>query len=359
MNIKKAKILSGTLLIFLAAIIVSCGTQKNQLVGVAGKNKHKPFTDYGMVFIPSGSFVMGVKDDKFLLHDAQQKRVSLSEFYIDKSEITFKEYREFVKYVMDSIPLDEEDDKSAYIYENPETNEKTPIYPDISVWKRNFPKSQITSSEYFERGDPDIDQYPVVGINWNQAVAFTVWRTHKMNIGAIFSLPTEAQWEYAAKGGIRDVKYPWIGDGTKNDADFYLANFYPMQGDYVSDGRTYTLPVQEYAPNGFGLYDMAGNVAEWVLDSYYPRSYDYTNNHNPLYIDINSDYKVTRGGSWISISYFLQNGARDWAHKDSTYSYVGFRCIASYTGTQRSPHAPDPERDIPSGHKIKGLFKKD
>ncbi|MEN8121075.1 MAG: SUMF1/EgtB/PvdO family nonheme iron enzyme [Bacteroidota bacterium] len=347
------------ILFFVSALVFSCNSYKGQLVGVSGNVQSEEFEDLGMVYIPSGSFEMGVADDKFNLADAPKKRVSLSPFYIDKTEITFKEYREFVYSVRDSLGLTEGYDKSKLIYTNPDTKEEINIYPNTTVWEDNFPESRISISEYFDEGNTVLDQYPVVGVNWKQALAFTVWRTKKMNTGVVFSLPTEAQWEYAAKGGIKNLKYPWIGSGTKNDAGFYLANFYPMPGNYVSDnGEIYIVPVAQFAKNGFGLYDMAGNVSEWVLDNYSPISYQSSNDHNPLYSDHSSGFKVVRGGSWKDISYFLQVGARDWQRKDSTYSYVGFRCVANYMGTAVNSNTPNPEKDIPLNLRLKNMKQK-
>lgn len=350
------------IIIFFILSIFSCNAYKGQLVGVSGTTYSKDFEDLGMVFIPSGSFEMGVADDKFHLGDAPRKRVSLDPFFMDKTEITFKEYREFVYAVRDSLGLGEDFNPEDLIFTMPETGEKINVYPNINVWKINFPKSEIRISEYFAENNASLDQYPVVGVSWKQAVAFTIWRTAKMGTGVHFSLPTEAQWEYAAKGGIRNLKYPWPGYGTKNDAGFYLANFQPLPGNYVVDnGEIYIVPVAQFAPNGYGLYDMAGNVSEWVLDNYHPESYRYSNNHNPVFTDEHSVFKVVRGGSWKDISYFLQIGARDWQRMDSSYSYVGFRCVANYAGTEVSSTTPNPKKDIPFYYRMqefKNKFKR-
>ncbi len=355
----KAMISYKYLIGFFVILITSCNSYKGQLVGVAGNVKSEDFEDLGMVYIPSGSFEMGVADDKFSLEDAPKKRVSLNPYFMDKTEVTFKEYREFVYAIRDSLNLGEDFDKSLLVFTYPNTNEKVNIYPNTDVWQEDFPESEIRISEYFDEGNSVLDQYPVVGVNWHQARAFAAWRTQKMITGVKFSIPTEAQWQYAAKGGIKNLKYPWVGDGTRNDAGFYLANFQPLPGNYVVDnGEIYIVPVSQFAPNGFGLYDMAGNVSEWVLDNYHPLSYKYSNNHNPLYSDPNSAFKVVRGGSWKDISYFLQIGARDWQRKDSTYSYVGFRCVASYTGTEVNTTTPNPGKDIPFYYKWQDTKKK-
>jgi len=351
------------LIIFLLIFLFSCDTYKGQLVGISGTNYSKDFEDLGMVFIPSGSFKMGVADDKFHLGDAPVKRVSLDPFFMDKTEITFKEYREFVFAIRDSLNLGNDFDPEQLIFTFPENSdfagEQINIYPNINVWKINFPNSEIRISEYFAENNAKLDQYPVVGVTWKQAVAFTIWRTQKMGTGVYFSLPTEAQWEYAAKGGIKNLKYPWPGNGTKNEAGFYLANFQPLPGNYVVDnGEIYIVPVAQFSYNGYRLYDMAGNVSEWVLDNYHPESYRYSNDHNPVFIDKNSAFKVVRGGSWKDISYFLQIGARDWQRMDSSYAYVGFRCVANFTGTEVSATTPNPDKDIPLSIRLKEKFGK-
>jgi sulfatase modifying factor 1 len=151
-------------------------------------------------------------------------------------------------------------------------NEVLNVYPDTTVWIKDFNYSynDPMHQEYFAH--QAYDEYPVVGVSWQQAKAFCHWRTKKKNayqrtrknLGLVpaFRLPTEAEWEYAARGGLDYAKYPWGGPSTTSDRGCFLANFKPVRGDYAADGALYTVEAMSYNPNGFGLYNMAGNVSE-------------------------------------------------------------------------------------------------
>ena len=154
-----------------------------------------------------------------------------------------------------------------------------------------------------------------------------------------YRLPTETEWEYAARGGLDLSKFPWGGPYTRNNLGCFLANFKPLRGNYVDDGGFYTLPVATYEPNDFGLYDMAGNVAEWTSNAFDESAYSFVHDMNPdyHYEALPADppalkRKVIRGGSWKDIGYYLQCGTRTYEYQDSTKSYIGFRCVRQYLG---------------------------
>jgi gliding motility-associated lipoprotein GldK len=195
---------------------------------------------------------------------------------------------------------------------------------------------------------PKYDDYPVVGVNWKQARAFAHWRTFHLNSfyaeneenGVTdFRLPTEYEWEYAARGGRDQTMYPWGGPYVRNAKGCSLANFKPGRGDYGADGGVYPIRVSSYFPNDFGLYDMSGNVAEWTVSAYAESGHLFSH-------DLNSDYqydakdednetlkrKVIRGGSWKDIAHYIQNGTRTYEYQDSANSYTGFRLVQSYVG---------------------------
>ena len=216
------------------------------------------------------------------------------------------------------------------------------VYPDTTAWIRDFAYSynEPMHNDYFWHdayGD-----YPVVGISWKQAQAFCQWRTlyhnadrkkngkHAVNK---YRLPSEAEWEYAARGGLQGASYPWGGPYTKNDRGCFMANFKPMRGDYAADQALYTVEADAYDPNDFNLYNMAGNVSEWVNSSYDPSSYEYASSINPNVNDPNNTRKVVRGGSWKDVAYFLQVSSRDYEYADSARSYIGFRTVQDYMGT--------------------------
>ena len=222
------------------------------------------------------------------------------------------------------------------------------IYPDTLCWIRDFTYSfnDPQSSLYFWH--PSFDDYPVVGVSWVQATAFSIWRTDYMNSALrkegiadvqAYRLPLESEWEYAARGGLDLNMYPWGGPYTRNYKGCFLANFKPLRGNYIDDGNVYAGKVGSYEPNEYGLYDMSGNVAEWTCCAYHPSAYIFEH-------DLNSNYeynakpqdppvlkrKVIRGGSWKDIAYFLQTSSRDYEYQDSTKPFVGFRNVRSYIG---------------------------
>ncbi len=137
---------------------------------------------------------------------------------------------------------------------------------------------------------PSFDNYPVVGITWKQVNAFCIWRTQLLNNYLInqresfvqdYRLPTESEWEYAARGTYRNSMYPWGGLYTKNMEGCFVANFKPLRGNYVFDGAVTTQVVAFYGPNELGLYDMAGNVAEWTANAYDESAYFFYHDLNP------------------------------------------------------------------------------
>jgi gliding motility-associated lipoprotein GldK len=217
------------------------------------------------------------------------------------------------------------------------------IYPDTLVWIRDFSYSynEPLSKKYFSH--PAYGSYPVVGISWKMATAFCEWRTHYLNsfleakkriTESDFRLPTEAEWEYAARGGRSQVPYPWGGPYLRNKKGCLLANFKPGRGNYPEDGGFYTVRADAYWPNDFGLYNMAGNVAEWTSSLYYEGSYNFQHDMNPeiRWNAVDNDpprmkRKVVRGGSWKDVGYFLQNSSRNFEYQDTTKSYLGFRCV--------------------------------
>ena len=226
--------------------------------------------------------------------------------------------------------------------------EEIEVYPDTTAWIRDFAYSynEPMHNDYFWHSA--YDDYPVVGVSWKQAQAFCQWRTLKHNgyqkskgkqpVNA-YRLPSEAEWEYAARGGLQGGTYPWGGPYAKNDRGCFMANFKPLRGDYAADQALYTVEADAYDPNDFNLYNMAGNVSEWVNGSYDPASYEYSSTINPNVNDSNNERKVVRGGSWKDVAYFLQVSSRDYEYADSARSYIGFRTVQDYMGTEVTKNA--------------------
>ncbi len=431
-------------------LLSSCnGTNTGELVGVErGAQFYEP-EPYGMVFVPQGSYNMGQNEqDVASLTNALTKTVTVRSFWMDETEITNSEYRQFVTWVRDSIarkllgaqfedeflitvddndnPLDQpllnweteldwknseyqevlqemyysenerffgrkEFDNRKWLYEydwvdlqqaakltnrydyiegkyhgvvydinGEERNledgdrsafimrDKVLVYPDTLCWVENFTYSYNEPQCRMYFWHPGYDTYPVVGVSWKQATAFCIWRSNLLNdylkkenqpMAMDYRLPTEAEWEYAARGGIEHGIYPWGGYYTRNNRGCFVANFKPMRGRYTDDGSVTTASVSSYAPNEFGLYDMAGNVAEWTSSAFDESSYIYTHDMNPDYKynarpddPIVMKRKVVRGGSWKDIAYYLQCGVRTYEYQDSTASFIGFRCVRDYIG---------------------------
>lgn len=453
MNMKKFVLLTAVF-----ALLVSCGSKdKGQLVGVKGKKWH-PEKPYGMTLISGGAFIMGKADDDLAgIQDAPAKTVTVASYYMDETEITNSEYRQFVEWVRDSTirtklailadevgatPGDggigdfafkdtEEGDMTPYekyMYDNysglgetgyegrklnhdvdlifdtaeyPDeyyvevmdtmylpleesyngqrtwdvtkfkfqysymdiskaaknknlrrkdviVKEEVEIYPDTTVWIRDFAYSynEPMHNDYFWHDA--YSDYPVVGVSWQQAKAFCEWRTLYHNAErkrkgkhfvARYRLPSEAQWEYAARGGLQAATFPWGGPYAKNDRGCFMANFKPLRGDYAADQSLYTVEADAFEPNDFNLYNMAGNVSEWVDSSYDPSSYEYASTINPSVNDPNNKRKVVRGGSWKDVAYFLQVSSRDYEYADSARSYIGFRTVQDYMGTDVTANA--------------------
>ena len=241
-------------------------------------------------------------------------------------------------------------DRSQFVVE-----ETINIFPDTLVWVRDFTFGfNEPLADYFWH--PAYDNYPVVGVTWSQAKAFNAWRTQLMNNWRNsngqsdvqrFRLPTEAEWEYAARGGLELSPFPWGGPYMRNAQGCPLANFKPMRGDYVEDGGAYTVDISSYSPNDYGLYNMAGNVAEWTSTAYDETVYEFSHELSPEYTyhakvtDPPALHrKVTRGGSWKDIGYYCQTGTRSFEYRDTSKAYIGFRSVMSYMGRGKSG---DPE----------------
>jgi sulfatase modifying factor 1 len=394
------------------------GGPQGQLVGVQERPEWDHINPMGMVYIPSGTFQTGPGDQDLnnsLIQRTAMK--SIQGFYMDETEITNNEYRQFVNYVRDSIahtilghfvesegedatqkidwsyeldwsPGSEDvagvqqmfysgddkfegrteldvnalkysrewyDWKAAAKAENrgrPRVEfikkEETTIYPDTLCWVHDFSYSynEPMTRNYFWH--PSFDDYPVVGVNWNQANAFCAWRSRLWNDYAVqngqtmneeFRLPFEGEWEYAARGGLENAPYPWGGPYIRNRKGCLLANFKPGRGNYPEDGGFYTVRADSYHPNDYGLYNMAGNVAEWTSTAFYDNSYAFDADFNA---DIRRDVgaedtptmkrKVLRGGSWKDIAYELQTGTREWEYQDTSKAYIGFRTALTFLG---------------------------
>ena len=224
------------------------------------------------------------------------------------------------------------------------------IYPDTTAWINDFENAynEPYTRMYFSHAG--YNEYPVVGVSWEQANAFANWRTDylRRSLGKEgiyvepYRLPTEAEWEYAARAGNSESAYPWEEMLPMDERGCFYANFKPMEGDFVRDGHVITSQVGTFKPNDFGLYDMAGNVSEWTSTA-------YTESIDRLTSDLNPEYrydaakedpykmkrKIVRGGSWKDAAQNIRSDLRMWEYQNEQRSYIGFRCVRSQIGFAR------------------------
>ena len=432
------------ILVASTAILWGCkSANKGEVVGVSNRPYFEDIDLKGMVFINQGNYTMGAGTQNVTYGNVPQPRkMQIGSFFMDETEITNNEYRQFVAAVRDSVArriLGEagidgfliEEDQYGEPLDPPVLNKKTKIdyadadvrqalidggfylidinhrrvvdvskmnyeyyyidytavsqkengvetkaehrgtsfavrpkglnnrasqiqreyiniYPDTLCWVHDYAYSmnEDYARSYF--ASPAYDNYPVVGVSWRQAKAFCVWRSNLLNqylegidysLMNDFRLPTESEWEFAARGGIQAQSYPWGGPYVRNPNGCFLANYEPLKGAYDDDGGVKTLMVGHYAPNDYGLYDMAGNVSEWCLDAFNESTYIVANAITPYYNYDAKDTdplamkrKVVRGGSWKDQKYYIQVQTRDYEFMDTAKCYIGFRTVQPYLG---------------------------
>ena len=366
-----------------------------------------------LVFIEGGRFTMGaLEEDVMNTRDNRERTVSIQSFYMDETEMANVHYLEY----LNSITRDSSEEVV------------TRALPDTTVWAKDMSFNDSYVTQYLRY--PAFRYYPVVGVSWVQAADYAIWRTNAVNNdlakggakassgkkGGGFSLkrkskkaadpalaetapaetataaaapakpslesgmilpdyrlPTEAEWEYAAKAligtqymdenQINQRIYPWDGSSVRNPKKGrkqgqMLANFKRGRGDYAgiagrsNDGAIITNEIYAYPANDFGLYNMAGNVNEWVYDVYRPLSYQDVNDLNPIrrngYGDDAKNYdtknknsiiddklRVYKGGSWNDVAYWLSPGTRRFLDQDSATAMVGFRCAMIGVGRNK------------------------
>lgn len=311
--------------------------------------------DYGItvIYVPEGSFIMG--NDKLTdeavpemnsFGASPQHKVKLNGYWIGKTPITYAQFEAFVSETQYVTQVEEEGHTGPWVYEL-KIRAFEPKYGHN--WKNAFQDNVISKF-------PEITvnrQHPVVNVTWFDAIAFTDWFSKKT--GLEFTLPTEAEWEYAARGD--DFRtYPWgneIPDGTRgNYADDSFNKYFSGTGEAlvhfgVNDGYPTTSPVGTY-PRGaspVGALDMVGNVRQWVYDSNY--SYVQEEKDNPIHLEENN-IKLMKGGLWsasagrfgsepdeIAMGHNIRVDARQGFEPDSADDHSGFRIAISNTKREK------------------------
>ena len=453
-----------------ALVFTSCTKEKSSVTGWDYNNEKNggfektPYeeqeTGPGLILIEGGTFAMGrTEQDITIDWDNIPRRVTVSSFYMDESEISNLHYREYL-YWLDRV----------FGTDYPEVYKRA--LPDTLVWRSKVGFNEPYVELYLRH--PAYSDYPVVGVNWLQANDFCAWRTDRVNEQILiregilrvnpaqinednfntdaylsnqyeglvksplndlnpnrdtrkvimedgillprYRLPTEAEWEYAALGLVGNTvfervtdrkQYPWSGHVVRNADEKYkgemLANFKRGRGDnmgvagHLNDNADITAPVISYVPNDYGLYNMGGNVAEWVADVYRPLSPEdkddfnpyrgnvfktqltdeegqvaekdslgrimyrdvsesenegrrnYTKADNKNYLDgdepeyitynfgatsmIDDQARVIKGGSWKDRAYWMSPGARRFLDQRQATDYIGFRCAMHRVGS--------------------------
>jgi formylglycine-generating enzyme required for sulfatase activity len=309
----------------------------------------------GMVWIPGGEFTMGTDSDLGWADEKPAHRVRVDGFWMDETDVTNAQFRAFVEatgYVTTAEkPLDvEEIMRQVEPGKAPPSKEKlapasmvfTPTKGPVSITRRDDWRQWwrwIPGANWKHPEGPDStldgkDDHPVVQVSWDDAVAYANWVGKR--------LPTEAEWEFAARGGLDGKPYAW-GDDPPSDtnlrANIWQGNF-PYQNS-AADGYERTSPVKAFKPNGYGLYDMSGNVWQWCADWYDrdlhrkrvgvgaavnpkgpERSYDPGQPYTPQ--------RVQKGGSFLCNDAYCTRyrpSARHGCPPDTGMSHLGFRCV--------------------------------
>ncbi len=358
-------------ILFLLAILSGCGAFRgsNETSRTTGweynseetgnipyQSGYEQQTGPGLVFIQGGTFSMGrVEEDVMYSWDNHPRRVTVASFYMDETEISNQDYREFVHWLARVYPGDREKINSAL--------------PDTTLWREELAYNEPYVNNYFRH--PAYSDYPVVGVSWNQANDYASWRTDRVNEQILvergilqhdvsqtgqnvfttdaylaglytgtggedaqqvrredgillpsYRLPTEAEWEYAAYGLIGNTEgelltdrrlYPWDGAYLRQDErkekGRLRANFVRGRGDMMgmagslNDNADITAPVFSYEPNDYGLYSMAGNVNEWTADVYRPLSFLDVNEFQPFRGNVITDYRRGPDGEFVRDEY--------------------------------------------------------
>jgi len=324
----------------------SASTPADTQQTTSGTASHK-----GMVWIPAGTYQMGADNKQAAPDEYPKHKVTLDGFWIDQTEVTNNQFAAFVKATHYITTAEQKPDwnemkkqlppgtakpdesllvPAALVFTPPNHPVNLNDYGQWWSWKTgaNWKHPQGPGSNITGKGS-----YPVIHVSWYDAEAYCKW-AHKR-------LPTEAEWEWAARGGLSNNIYPWGNESVntgKIKANTWQGSF--PDKNTMADKYYGSAPVESFAPNGYKLYDMAGNVWEWCADKYAPNYYSQTANaKNPQgptkSYDPDEPYatkRVTRGGSFLCNDNYCSGyrvSRRMKTTEDSGMENLGFRCVSN------------------------------
>jgi formylglycine-generating enzyme required for sulfatase activity len=268
-------------------------------------DSHEPAGNENMVFVKGGCFQMG---DIFRDIPSSEKpvhEVCVDDFYMGKYEVTVGEFRKFVE-------------KTGYMTDAEQQD-------GCHSWVGDGTEKKIKEHNWKKTGFPQSETDPVVCVSWKDTYNYIQWLNKKD--GKKYRLPTEAEWEYAARSGGKAYEYSWGNAGPSGNiadesAKKELSGLSIWKG-YI-DGYAYTAPVGSFMPNGSGIYDMSGNVYEWVADWQEDNYYGHSPGHNPKGPD-HGEYKLLRGGAWDLQPDTARTTSRYWNMPGARAVCMGFR----------------------------------
>jgi formylglycine-generating enzyme len=332
-----------------------CGC--NKIPSRFGSNPQNIIKYPGMVHIPAGSYMMGGDTAQAKPDELPKHAVKIASFWLDENQVTNQQFKAFVAathYVTTAEKKPDWEELRKQLPENTPKPDDSLLVPASVVFTP--PSQPVPLNDYSQwwswvpganwqhpRGPKStierLDSHPVVHISWNDAKAYCSWKGKR--------LPTEAEWEWAARGGLKNKPYPWGDEAI--DSGAVKANtwqgHFPNQNT-LRDKYYYTSPVKSFPPNGYGLYDMAGNVWEWVSDWYHHDYYQLVTKEEHKHPSVNpqgprSSYdpdepfaqkKVLRGGSFLCSEQYCTGyrvSARMKSTPDTSMEHTGFRCATS------------------------------
>jgi formylglycine-generating enzyme len=310
-----------------------------------------------MVWIPAGIFTMGTDDSNSFANERPAHRVKVNGFWMDEHDVTNDEFRKFIEATGYVTTAERKPDWNEMKKELPPgtprpddrllvpgslvfTATTGPVdLTDYSQWWRWTPGASWRHPEGPATDLKNKGNYPVVQVSWADATAYAKWAGQR--------LPTEGEWEYAARGGLENKRYPW-GDEFRPHGK-YMANIWTGKFPYLNtgeDGYVGLAPVKSFPPNGYGLYDMAGNVWQWCADWYRADTYNGTDViccFNPAgpakSFDPDEPYavkRVVKGGSFLCNANYCESyrpSARRGETPDTSTCHISFRCVLSPTNS--------------------------